>query len=460
MPLNAAAMQPVIDAAAAAAAAVQRPLHAGHRGTRAIQRMVEYAPCTGGLALWVHHHDLPADLDGQPNAPAVATDGRAIHYGPAFDTLPLAEQVGLVAHEVLHIALRHVQRRSDLQGLLGDVDGTLYNLCADAIVNSALNHLGWLRLPAGAVGLDRLLRHTLGIDEPVETLLTAWDVETLYRALDDRPPTSGGRRQSDGRRAGRAGQDGSDGGDGPRSRRARELAAATEPDLLPQPAADSAPEREAEQARTWAQRILRAQAGDGPHSMLRTLLADVPQTRTPWEQVLRTRLARSLAPQPSLTWSRPSRSYLANQGRCGQGRRMPFEPGTSASKAVPRLVLVVDVSGSIDDGLVARFAAEVQAIARRLGAALVLVAGDEHVLSVRRFEPGRFSLDGLVLQGTGGTDFTPLLEEADRHGPDLTVVLTDLDGPARHRPRSPVLWAVPAAHAAAVPPFGTLLVLR
>ena len=31
----------------------------------------------------------------------------------------------------------------------------------------------------------------------------------------------------------------------------------------------------------------------------------------------------------------------------------------------------------------------------------------------------------------GGTDFTPLLEEAARHRPDLTVVLTDLEGPAR-----------------------------
>ena len=29
-----------------------------HRGVRAIQRMVEFAPSTGGLALWVRHCDL------------------------------------------------------------------------------------------------------------------------------------------------------------------------------------------------------------------------------------------------------------------------------------------------------------------------------------------------------------------------------------------------------------------
>ena len=42
----------------------------------------------------------------------------------------------------------------------------------------------------------------------------------------------------------------------------------------------------------------------------------------------------------------------------------------------------------------------------------------------------------------------------------LAVVLTDLDGPTRYRPRSPVLWAVPEAHAHAVPPFGRMLVLQ
>ena len=39
------------------------------------------------------------------------------------------------------------------------------------------------------------------------------------------------------------------------------------------------------------------------------------------------------------------------------------------------------------------------------------------------------------------------------------VVLTDLEGPANFRPRWPVIWAVQAQHAAAVPPFGRLLVL-
>ena len=83
-----------------------------HRGTRAIQRMVEYAPSSGGLALWVHHLDVTDESDpstgkaapGAATAPLVTTDGHTIRYSPGFEVLPLAEQVGWVAHEVLHIA--------------------------------------------------------------------------------------------------------------------------------------------------------------------------------------------------------------------------------------------------------------------------------------------------------------------------------------------------------------------
>jgi len=74
-------------------------------------------------------------------------------------------------------------------------------------------------------------------------------------------------------------------------------------------------------------------------------------------------------------------------------------------------------------------------------------------------EPGRSDLATITFQGRGGTDFTPLLEEASRHAPDLVVVLTDLQGPALHRPPCPVLWVVPAAFGDAAAPFGRVLVL-
>jgi hypothetical protein len=456
-----------------------------HRGLRAVQRMVEFAPSTGGLALWVRHHDLPADDD---DTPPIATDGDTLFYAKSFEQRPLAEQVGLIAHEVLHIALRHPQRYVDLQRLLGDVDLKLFNTCADAIVNSTLDHLSWLQLPKSAVRLEPLLESALGVFESVEKSLLEWDVEQLYRAIDDRrlPPQSG-RGQAQEQRGGET-TTASSGSmkssaqaaaqpysstpsrpspreDGPRAAAVRALGAMTPADLQPGAHAQDAPEADAQAAREWSERLTRAHANDGAFSMLRTLIADLPRSRTPWEQVLRTQLARCLTPRPAPSWSRPSRSYLANQGRTTSGHRMPWEPGFSGVKTVPRLVVIVDVSGSIDQDLMARFAREIEAITRRLEAGLVLVIGDDHVQRVVRFEPtdlkpARLDLQAIEFKGGGGTNFTPLLEEADKHRPDLAVVLTDLEGPARFRPRWPVIWAVPESCASAVAPFGRKLSLR
>jgi predicted metal-dependent peptidase len=445
-----------------------------HRGTRAIQRLVEFAPSTGGLALWVRHVDLAADT----RAP-VATDGNVLYYGPDFERLSVGEQAGWVAHEVLHIALRHPQRLLELRQLLGDVDLKLFNICADAIVNSTLSHLAWLTLPSSAVFLDKLLAIALSEQQSVEKALLEWDVEKLYRAIDDRRVGArGGRQKNRHERGGGAGAAGGGTGspeehdapddtqqagaraDGPRAARVRMMGGDTPADLIPGPNRDAVPETETEAARTWSERLLRAHAGDGAHSMLRTLIADMPRTRTPWEQVLRTQLAHGLAPKPVISWSRPSRSYMANQGRAGPGRRMPWTPGWSSLKPSPQLVVIVDVSGSIEDALLEKFAREIEAITRRQEAALVLVVGDDQVRSVAEFAPGESDLRDIEFAGRGGTDFTPLLEEADKHRPDIAVVLTDLDGPAHFRPRWPVIWAVPESHASAVQPFGRKLTLR
>lgn len=454
-----------------------------HRGSRAVQRMVEFAPCTGGLALWVRHEDLPGPgAAGPAPGPPVVTDGATIYYSVAFEALPRDVQTGLVAHETLHIALRHPQRYLELQGLLGDVDPALYNVCADAVVNSALAHLGWLALPRGSVFLDQLLASALGVTTSVETALLEWSVERLYRAIDDRAATQrgasgasaqpGAGSRSPGQRHGADARPRSDAptpagaqrADGPRAGATRSLGLHILADLRPDQRARGEPQDQAQQSLQWSERLLRAHAGDGEHSMLRTLLADLPRTRVPWEQVLRVRLARALSLRRDVSWSRPTRSYLANQGRCGAHGRLPWEPGTAQSRRVPRLVVAVDVSGSIDAALVSRFAREVEAISRRLQATVIVVIGDDQVRHVERFEPGspraaRLRLGGVAIQGGGGTDFTPLLEEADKHRPDLVVFLTDLEGPARFRPRWPVLWAVPEARADAVVPFGRMLVL-
>jgi predicted metal-dependent peptidase len=247
--------------------------------------------------------------------------------------------------------------------------------------------------------------------------------------------------------------------DGAASSQARQLGSRIHADLLVEGTQQAPSELEAEESQKWIARLSQCESGDGESSILRGLIHDLPHVRTPWELVLRTRLARALAPSPSLSWSRPSRSYIANQGRSASGLRMPYEPGRSQSKLVPRLAVIVDVSGSITEGVLRQFTREIAAISRRQEAPLTLIIGDDQVREVSVFEPGSVSFEDVQFRGGGGTDYTPLLAEADRHHPDIGVVLGDLDGPAHFRPHWPVIWAVPPQSAKAVPPFGSKLVL-
>jgi len=426
-----------------------------HRASRALDRLVEYAPHSSGLALRIRHVDAVAAAEGlqatgspppqvadtRPSETPVSTDGVSIFYAPAFASLGLEEQAGWLAHAVLHVALCHPQRFQALREAGAQPDLALYGICADAIVNSALGHLGWLRLPAAAVRLPQLLADCLGETTEDAAALANWDVERLYRAIDDR------RVEAD--RVVR---------DGKRAARARALAAGQGTDLRPDAAASEAPEARAARTRDWAERLRRAQAGDGLHALLRGAIADMPASRTPWPQLLRARLGRALSPQPALSWSRPSRRWLALRGG-RPGHRLPWEPGIVTGRRVPRLALILDCSGSVDEALFTRFASELGAIVRRAQAAVLVVAGDDAVREVGWLEPGAMTLERWRLPAGGGTDFTPLLLEADGHAPDIGVVLTDLQGPASFRPRWPVLWAVPPAWAHAEPPFGRRVVL-
>ncbi len=122
--------------------------------TRAIQRMVEFAPSTGGLALWVRHSDLRARAG--PHARAGGDDRR--HHGVlrrgvrARCPCPNRPAWSRTRCCTSRCAIRSAF--VELQRLIGDVDLELFNICADAIVNRTLAHLSWLRLPAD-VGLSR-----------------------------------------------------------------------------------------------------------------------------------------------------------------------------------------------------------------------------------------------------------------------------------------------------------------
>jgi hypothetical protein len=409
------------------------------RASRALRAMNEADPAIAALALWCDHRDA----DG----PAAETAGSLIRYGPAFDTLPLHEQIGLAAHHVLHVALRHGARMQAMADRLGErFDAELFTVAADAIVNEALVQAGHA-LPRPALTLTGVLSAALIPYAGAVQALAEWDAERLFLKL-----VAGGRGEGSG--AGRA------------LAHARTRAFAQ--DLRPADGGPVPTAPEAGEDARWRQHLARAmEAGRGAGRGVGTLghrLADLPVPSTPWEVVLRGLLARALTESPQPSHRRPSRAWIAAEAEARRaGGPVPaFQPGQRRRAERPRVVIGLDASGSIDDTRLALFMAEVTGIARRVGAELHLIQFDEAVQTHLRLDPHGWQaqLAALPLARGGGTDFGPAVAAALALDPSAIVVLTDLDGPFGPAPRGvPVIWAVPAAPDPPAPPFGRVLSL-
>jgi hypothetical protein len=413
------------------------------RASVPLQMLMELDPAFGSLALWLNHAD--ADGPGPEGAGAPAwTDGRTVFYGPGFAALAPREKVGIAAHQILHVALRHAPRGRRMRRRFGeDFDPLVWNIATDALVNETLL-LGGLALPKPCVLLSELLKTALGEDASPEEAIGAWDVEKLYVRL---------------LRPGR-------GEGGPSRARRYGAARAFRPDLSVEAlrGGDGEDDGEGEDAE-WAQRLAAARAGARRGVLSRTI-ADMPMVRTPWEVILRGRIARAIAERPRPSHSRPARRWIGMDADARRrGAPLPgFELGAARRPDRPRIAVAVDVSTSIPESTLRRFAAEIASVGRRTGAEVVAIVFDDGVLSETRLDGPNWEreVSALVFGRGGGTSFVEAIDRIAASGAAIGVVLTDLDGPFGPPPRRPpILWAIPdtAPPDGCDPPFGQVLSL-
>ncbi len=408
---------------------MQLERHSGRAGA-ALRALAEDDPAIAALSLWCAHRD----------GAVTQTAAETISYGPDFEGLPAHEQRGLAAHHILHVAFRHSARQSELHQRLGDgFDAALYNLAADALVNEALL-LADHALPRPAVTVTGLLDQAIGQVVTPQEALAEWDADRLYFALMGRDEKDGAREKA----------------------RSYARAQAFEADVA-EARGEADPSGDAAKAARWQQHMIRAmdagrQAGRGI-GRLGHMLADVAAPRVPWEVLLRRLLTRSLMMAPVPNPCRPARRWIAGTAEAmHKGTREPgFQPGRRPFTDVPRIVVGLDASSSIDDARLALFWGEVTGIARRMAAVLELIVFDDEIRHRQQLDPAQTRLDLPELPRGGGTAFVPVIAEAARLEASALVMLTDLEGDAGPAPRGfEVIWVVPDS-AALEAPFGKLV---
>jgi len=399
------------------------------RVSKALAHLPEHDPALSALALWCTMRDAAGD--------DTFTSNDIIHIGAGFTHLPFREQIGVLGHHVLHIALRHEFRMAEMRQRFGSAFNVeMHNLCADAIINECLVR-GGHAVTRPAVLLKQLLADADAGDlDPMQDVLGQWDADRLYVQIQH----SGTQDLLANYRA----------------------ATGFKQDIYP----DDIPLRTDKDAGIWRAHLIRAARsagaeGRGIGQLLRHL-SDATASRTPWEHHLRRLLAKATSHHPQRSFRRPRSAWIAGDSHARRtGCPHPvFEPAIVRHGTRPRLVIAVDASGSVNNDILAMFAGEVIGITHKSNAETHILCFDEVVFAQRRVTGtnARSAFLGLPFRRDGGTSFIDVLSKAEALDPSIIVVLSDLIGAFGPRPSAPVLWATPVPPSV-TPPFGTVLEL-
>lgn len=396
------------------------------RAAHALLTLPQIDPMLAALSVWCQTVDADSG--------ETVTSGDTIRVGRDFTNLPLREQIGVLGHHILHIALRHEYQLQDLLARDGgDAQRDIFVLCADSLINECLLR-GGHAVPRPAVRLTALQDVTGDTDALPDAALARVDVNRLYQEA---------LRQA---------------------AKCRNYATATgfTVDIRP----DRAVLQTDRAVAQWRTRLVRASQGAGAAGRgigkVLTHLASILPSQTPWEHHLRGLLVKATSPYPRQSYRRPRARWIATEAEAARrGTARPsFEPAQDRSALRPRLVIAIDASSSVDRQQLSRFAGEVLAITRKCDAETHLMGFDEEVFAHRQIssETAQQDFQQLPVRRDGGTSFVEVVAQADALRPSLIVVLTDLQGPFGPPPRAPVLWASSVPHPPK-PPFGEVLEL-
>lgn len=148
--------------------------------------------------------------------------------------------------------------------------------------------------------------------------------------------------------------------------------------------------------------------------------------KVPWQVVLRRYVGKLMERRP--VFGRPPRRFPELVG---------VIPGQGRFVTKPKVMAVIDTSGSMTAQMLADISAELGIMAGRFD--VLIVECDTAIHAVYPYKPIK------AVHGRGGTDFRPPLAPAflKKYRPDLVVYFTDGFGPAPSRsPAVPVVWCI------------------
>ena len=366
--------------------------------TKSRSQLVLRNPFFGTLALRLK----PISDDSVPTA---CTNGQFIAFNPKwFLKLREEERVGLIAHEVMHVALMHMLRREER-------DAVKWNVAGDYVINNAL------------LKSKFILPHTELIDPKYDNMST----EEIYALLpeDIKDGTGPGDILL---------LDGDDPGG---------CGAVIDHPSLSDGSASGKFEAEIEIAVQQAAEAAKAMGKLPGH--LQTLIEKALAPKVDWKMVL----ARFLRTnnKSDFTWIKPNRRFIS------RGLYLP----SLHTPALEEIAVAVDTSGSVSEAELEQFTGEITSILHDTNPELIhFLQCDTKVCADTEYTRESLPLK-ITYEGRGGTRFSPVMKYLKENHPNISalVYLTDLESDDfGDAPHYPVLWISTASTEA---PYGEVI---
>ena len=324
-----------------------------------------------------------------------ATDGLSILYNPLFLLkLSLDETIGLVAHEIWHVAFDHMARREDR-------DPIVWNMAGDYVINSLLIKTGFT-IPEGGL-----------YDPKLGKLAT----EQAYEKLIKDPPNGGNNPLGDDVRLPGSLTDEHKGG------APGDIRAAQQKTTQILAKAKTATEMSQE-------------AGQIPGEIGR-MIDELLDPVLDWNKHL-TRFFCDIV-KTDYSWKRPNKRFMPNYYLPSQG--VP---------TIGNVICGIDLSGSINQEQLTEIYSEIESIRVTFQPKELTIIGCDYIIAqgdIRTISEFDSIMDLKWNGGGGGTSFLPVMEYCKKNPPSVLLYFTDLYAEnLTDEPDFPNLWICYSNH--------------
>lgn len=183
--------------------------------------------------------------------------------------------------------------------------------------------------------------------------------------------------------------------------------------------------------------------GNGQGSLLMELVADLPKPVVPWNKIIRRLVTRGMGTKLNDSYVRFGTSTKTAIAR--GSRIVPFSPGTTIFTEKPRVLVVLDVSGS-HIGMLPVCFSEIWSIAQMRGAIVEVLTFDDGVQEILEIKNKSdfYSVLRKGIKGGGGTTLRGVWKTIEKMRDPYRMVIVMTDGYLceGEKPKIPVVWMV------------------